>query len=134
MRKNPILNLVACVGLICAAFLATPPASAKETNEPVMSGISFDASKLDAPPHPRFRPVTIYPPFLVEEKVTGEAKVAFHVTPTGFVDEVKVLSATHDAFGGCAMSTVARMVFKPATKDGKPVDFIANVSFKFELK
>jgi TonB family protein len=55
----------------------------------------------------------------------------FMLKADGYVEEVKVESATEPAFGGSALGAVGRMVFKPATKNGVPVPVTGTVTFPF---
>jgi len=85
----------------------------------------------DRAPVPRFMPLTVFPPFLIERGVSGSATVSFKVKADGYVEEAKVESATEPAFGGSALGTIGRMVFKPATKNGVPVPVTGKVTFPF---
>lgn len=113
----------------CASTAEKPPA--RIPREPQPSNFEYFAD-FDAAPRLRFHPRTVFPPFLVNQGVHGRATVTFLITAQGYVSQTKVDSASHEAFGASALSTVGRMTFHPATKDGRPVPVAARVTFVFE--
>jgi TonB family protein len=115
----------------CASTAEKPPA--RIPREPQPSNFEYYAD-FDAPPRLRFHPRTVFPPFLVNQGVHGRATVSFLITAQGYVSQTKVDSASHEAFGASALSTVGRMAFHPATKDGRPVPVAARVTFVFEYQ
>src|SRR5436305_5563400 len=69
---------------IIAIGLFTVAANAAEPKEPLLVGLQFDG-KFEKEPKLTFHPHTVYPPFLIEKKVSGDAKIMFHLTAQGFV-------------------------------------------------
>lgn len=126
LRLWPVL-LATCLALAASSLdgASGPP------HGPDISALTIDG-KFDQNPKLKFRPMIECPPVLVEKKVSGEVQVEFHVVADGFVDSVKVQAAPDPYAGSCVMSAVSRMVFAPAQKDGKPVDFVGHVRVKFE--
>src|SRR4051812_24154419 len=110
----------------------TMASNAAEPKEPLLVGLQFDG-KFEKDPKLTFHPHTVYPPFLIEKKVSGDAKIMFHLTAQGFVDHVKVISSAHEALGASALATVSRMVFEAPKVDGKPIDSNAQITVKFVL-
>jgi len=88
----------------------------------------------DQPPKVRFVPRTVYPPFLIDQGVTGSAAISFKAGTSGYVEEAKVVSATEPAFGASALGAVGRMSFAPATKNGVAVPFAGTAMFTFALE
>ena len=116
------------VGAAMAAGAKSAPA--RKPKEPFPDNPRY-AGVFDSPPRSKFFPRTVFPPFLIEQGVSGEAIIAFRITAEGHVDETKVVEATHPAFGSAALGTVGRMVFLPAQKAGKPVSVRATVVIEF---
>ena len=126
-----VLVLATVLWAGCGAPAATAPM--RIPREPQPSNFEFYGS-FDTEPRLRFHPRTVFPPFLVNQGVHGRATVSFLITAQGYVSQTKVDSATHEAFGASALSTVGRMVFHPATKEGAPVPVAARVTFVFEYE
>ena len=108
-------------------------AAARKPKQPFPGPISF-VGDYDRAPTPRFMPMTVFPPFLIERGESGSATIVFKVKPDGYVGEARVESATEPAFGASALGTVGRMVFVPASKAGKPVPVTARVTFPFSFE
>lgn len=132
-RHTPLIVLALTV-LFCAGCESTatkPPV--RVPREPQPSNFEFHAN-YEVEPRLRMHPRTVFPPFLANQGAQGRATVTFLITVQGNVSQTKVDSATHEAFGAAALSTVGRMVFFPATKDGRPVPVAARVTFVFEYE
>lgn len=130
-RFTPFVLLPALVALALAGCASTAEKTpARIPLEPQPADFEFYAD-FDAAPRLRFHPRTVFPPFLVNQGVHGRATVSFLITAQGYVSQTRVDSASHEAFGASALSTVGRMVFHPATKDGRPVPVAARVTFVF---
>ena len=126
-----ITTVIALVTLMFVAGCATGSApSGHRAKEPLPGPFNFTGD-MDKVPVMRFMPLAVFPPFLIERGVSGSATVSFKVKADGYVEEVKVESATEPAFGGSALGAVGRMVFKPATKNGVPVPVTGTVTFPF---
>jgi TonB family protein len=130
MRTRAWSLVAALFGLLLAATNAAP---ARKPKEPKPDHLRFSGS-FDTSPKWKFFPKTVFPPFLIEEGTSGEAIISFKITAEGYVEETKVVEATHPAFGSAALGTVGRMVFTPAKKDGKAVPVRATISFAFEYE
>lgn len=132
-RHTPFVALALAALFLagCESTATKPPA--RIPREPQPSNFEFHAN-YDVAPRLRMHPRTVFPPFLVNQGVQGRATVTFLITVQGNVSQTMVDSATHEAFGASALSTVGRMVFFPATKDGHPVPVAARVTFVFEYE
>jgi TonB family protein len=122
-----IISVFAIISLAAGVVSAKPP------KEPEITTLAVEGT-FDEGPTLRFRPKFEYPPVLADKKVEGEAEVVFRVEEGGHVTEARVTSAPHPYAGSCAMSTVSRMVFTPAMRDGKPVGFEARIRVRYSLK
>ena len=60
-----------------------------------------------------------YPPLLRDADITGEVQVAFVVTEEGGTRDVRVVSASNEAFGEPALAAVRAMRFTPGELAGK---------------
>ncbi|HEX2099420.1 MAG TPA: energy transducer TonB [Candidatus Synoicihabitans sp.] len=84
-----------------------------------------------AQPTVKFLPKPIHPSELAD--VEGKAVVEFTVSPTGNIEDVVVLEATHPAFGEAAKTAVQQAVFHPGTYEGRPVSARISVPVNFKL-
>jgi len=127
--------ILAIVALAVFSGCASQGAStaAKRPKEPMPENLQF-AGSFDRAPTWKFFPQTVFPPFLIQQGVSGTATIAFRITDKGYVEQAKVADASHQAFGAAAMGTVGRMVFEPARKDGKAIPTDAKVSFTFSYE
>ena len=74
-----------------------------------------------------------YPFELRQQGITGSAVVEFIVSTTGDVVEAHAVSATHPAFGAAAVAAVYRWKFKPAVRNGRPVNVRMQIPVGFDL-
>lgn len=134
MKRTPtvVRSLLITLWLVLLAGCASaPPEIVRLPREPVPENFEFIAD-FDVAPRLRSAPRTAFPPFMVAQGVRGRATVDFLISAQGKVSRSKVDNATHEALGASALSTVSRMEFYPATKNGTPVAVAARVSFTFD--
>jgi TonB family protein len=133
-RFLPFVALLALASVLWSGCASSAPQTAlRIPREPQPSGFEYFGT-YDVEPRLRFHPRTVFPPFLVNQGAQGRATVSFLINAQGYVSQSKVDSASHEAFGASALSTVGRMVFHAATKDGAPVPVAARVTFVFEYE
>jgi TonB family protein len=132
MRRY-LIPLVALFALSLSGCASSSGPAARKPKQPFPGPMNF-AGDYDRAPTPRFMPLTVFPPFLIERGESGSATIVFKVKPDGYVEEAKVESATEPAFGSSALGTVGRMVFVPASKAGKPVGVVGRVTFPFSFE
>ena len=87
-----------------------------------------EASQYDVAPEIMVVSLPAYPRALLQERITGSAKVSVVLDSLGSVQDVTVVEATHPDFGAATMAMMQNWQFAPALKAGKPV----NVQFNFE--
>jgi len=76
-----------------------------------------------------------YPAKALEERITGKVKLCYVVTKEGTVGDVLIeKSEPKDIFDESALEYIKQYLFKPAIKDGKPVDVLIHDLVKFNLK
>lgn len=126
--------LLAGLGLmLLAGCVAPPPPVNRFAKETLPRDFEFFAN-FDRPPSLEGAPATEYPPFMLAQGVRGSVTIDFLINAQGAVSRAKVDRASHEAFGAAALSTVNRMQFAPAVRDGRPVPVAARVSFSFDYE
>jgi TonB family protein len=85
----------------------------------------------DTPPVVKVVAPVVYPFKLLQDNITGSAKVTVIVDPEGNVREVQILEATHPEFGLATRGMVQSSEFEPATKDDKPTWGIFTLEQRF---
>lgn len=79
-----------------------------------------------------FQPV--YPPSLLVREIEGSATISVLVGVDGRVRDARVVSATHPDFGRSAMRQALKAWrFKPATRNGEPVEDWITVPVTFQI-
>ena len=98
---------------------------------------AFNLSEVDQPPR-LVRAVQPRYPFEAQQKgIEGRIKVRFVVDSTGKAQEPEVVSVDPEEVAGifdeAALAVVKKYKFRPAMKNGKPVDCIVNAPIKFSV-
>ena len=76
----------------------------------------------------------VYPESLLKGEQQGNVLLSGRIDRTGKVEDLRPIAASFPALVGPAMTAVKAWKFKPATRDGKPVDIAANVGVRFRVK
>ena len=88
---------------------------------------------LTAPvPEQKFDPA--YPPDLMQARVEGRVILYAVIHADGTVGEVRVLQGIDDRLDENAKKAIARWHFRPATKNGSPIELEAVVQVPFAVK
>jgi len=74
-----------------------------------------------------------YPPVLMEQRIEGEVRLYAIIRADGSVDSVQVLRSVHPDLDRYSMEALVKWRFRPAGRNGKPVDVEAVVSIPFRL-
>lgn len=115
------------------AVVPSAPAPARQGRDVV------DVSALDRPPTLRNAAevqrilVAAYPAELRATGVTGEVQVAFVVTAEGETRDVRVVSASNEAFGEPALAAVRAMRFTPGELAGRAATARVQIPVSFTL-
>ena len=120
---------------------AKAPAETKETafdpipqRQPEFTGEYFSSADVDTKPVSKGTPAKpAYPKELKKAAVSGEATVAFIVSTEGVPGQIQIIKATHRGFGDAVAKCVTKWRFKPAIKDGKPVNCLLVYPIEFEV-
>jgi TonB family protein len=86
------------------------------------------------PPSAIFTPEPDYPPSASLAKKEGYVSIGLVVGTDGVPHDVRVVSSTDKDFDAKAIEAVQRSRFKPALKDGKPVEWPMEVQIAFHLR
>jgi TonB family protein len=74
-----------------------------------------------------------YPPVLIEQRIEGEVRLYAIIRADGTVDSVQVLRSVHPDLDRYSIEALVKWRFRPAGRNGKPVDVEAVVSIPFRL-
>lgn len=88
---------------------------------------------LSSPPSPIFQAVPVYPLEMRRAGISGEVVVGFIVGTEGIPLEAFAFSSTNIAFEAPAIEAVMKWRFKPAMKDGRPVNTKMSAPIYFRL-
>jgi periplasmic protein TonB len=91
-------------------------------------------SKVDQNPTAVKTPEPKYPVSLKREGVSGIVAVTCVIDETGKVISAKATKSTRAEFEKPALDAIQNWVFKPATKDGKPVKVRVTIPFRFSVE
>ena len=76
--------------------------------------------------------IPAYPEELRQQGVQGEVGLQVAIDEKGTVSAVKVSRPLHPYLDFAAVQAIRQWTFKPATKNGKPVPFTANITLVFD--
>lgn len=76
----------------------------------------------------------VYPEALLKGQQQGNVLLIGRIDREGNVQDLRMISASFQGFVDPALAAVRAWRFKPATRDGKPVEIAANVGVRFRLK
>jgi protein TonB len=74
-----------------------------------------------------------YPPTLVKERVEGEVVLYAVIRSDGSVDSIQLVRGIDEQLDANAMQAFSQWKFRPATKQGTPIDLEAIVHIPFRL-
>ena len=75
-----------------------------------------------------------YPPSLISERVEGEVILYAVIRRDGSVDSTQIVKGIDEQLDANSMSALAQWKFRPATKQGEPVELEAIVHIPFRLR
>jgi len=76
----------------------------------------------------------VYPEALLKGLQQGNVLLIGRIDRDGNVQNLRMISASFQGFVEPALAAVRAWRFKPATRDGKPIEIAANVGVRFRLK
>jgi protein TonB len=139
LRPLPVVALIVlsfAVGLKAAEASKSQPAV--PTKEPELPRLVVDPvyslKEVDQPPVATSQPPVVYPRTLRTQRLEGSVDVGFVVSAKGTVQDPHAVSSTNEGFEQAAIDAVKKWKFKPAMKDGKPVNTKVLVTVTFSLK
>lgn len=75
-----------------------------------------------------------YPPTLINEHVEGEVVVYAVIRRNGSVDSIQLVRGLDDELDKNAMNALSQWKFRPATRQGEPVDLEAIIHIPFRAR
>jgi TonB family protein len=81
----------------------------------------------------RKMPKPLYPEVLAKALKQGNVLLIGRIDTRGKVEDIHVVATSHEKFVEAAVAAVKTWEFRPATRDGKPVEIAANVGVRFRL-
>jgi hypothetical protein len=76
----------------------------------------------------------VYPESLSKAIAQGNVILIGLIDKNGAVQDAKAVFTTHEQFVEPTLTAVRAWVFRPALKNGKPIDIAANIVFPFRVK
>ncbi|HTR02180.1 MAG TPA: energy transducer TonB [Thermoanaerobaculia bacterium] len=76
----------------------------------------------------------VYPDNLLKTQKQGNVIIVGRIDASGHLQDLHVLSTQHRDFSAAALDAVKQWQFRPAMKDGKPVEVFANIVVRFRLQ
>lgn len=80
------------------------------------------------------QPKPVYPEDMSKGLRQGNVLLTGRIDTHGKIQDLKVVATSHEKFAEPAMAAVRSWEFRPATRDGKPVDIAANIGVRFRLE
>lgn len=128
------LAVLVCAGLALAACVKGPRMVHADTPIPEFTLQVDPSADIDT------APTMIsgrWPVFPIERAFSGEsgsASIAYTIGSDGHTRDFEVLSATQPVFADHLIIAVRNWTFRPAQKDGHPVDLRARQDFRFDAR
>ncbi len=118
------------------------PGGTGKVEQAGLSGTGFGAAGTTAPKTAQAqatpivvlsKPKPTYTPEARELRIEGDVKLEVRFTATGHVEVLQVLSGLGHGLDERAKAVAQAIQFKPATKDGRPVDQVTVIRITFQL-
>lgn len=110
MKRPFALSAALLLGVASCAFAQPMPAELEKYEEPV------------------------YPEQILKAQLQGNVNLVARIDKEGKIQNLLPLAASFQPLIEPAIAAVEKWRFKPATRDGKPVDIAANIGVRFRLK
>lgn len=76
----------------------------------------------------------VYPENLLKTEQQGNVLLFGRIDTHGRVQDIVVVATTHKDFSAPAVAAVRQWEFRPAMKDGKPIEIFTNVGVRFRIQ
>jgi TonB family protein len=122
--------------LLCACATKPPAFEGNPMPEDQVSAfmqILTQRSDYDAPPKFAHGYAPFFPAQYAKTRHWGYAALEFNIRPDGSTDEIRVVAARAPAFAQEAALAVYQWQFKPARKNGQPVQVRVRLPFTFRI-
>jgi len=117
------------IGVVLAALALLIPLSAFQNRNVYHTGEDGVS-----PPSVTYKVDPGYTPEAKEAKIQGTVVITGVVNTMGRAEEIKVSRPLDPGLDMNAIGAVSQWLFKPGTKDGKPVDVAVTIEINFKLK
>jgi len=114
--------------LLAACSTPTPTSTPSPAARPDTPGLPFGDMRFIGPAQMDQKPVASFMPSpfalraeFIKKKLLGDAVIGFIVTPDGKTTGIKIVQSSNPELAQLSAAYVARMVFRPAKADGRPV-------------
>jgi protein TonB len=120
-------------------FAAGPPEDKGAVPSPAVSelqekkGVPANMEDLDAPPTMVKSASPVYPESAKKDTLEGTVYLQVKIDKRGSVAEVRVEKGVREDLNNAAVDAMRKWIFKPPTKNGKPVEAMVVVPFRFKL-
>jgi TonB family protein len=132
MGKTLVIALVLIPNLAVAQS-GVPNSAGLPNSAPTASASPRDLQLDTVPPHVAGPIPLCSPPFHVDQHVTGSTIVSFKIAKDGTVEDIAVQrSSGAVAVDEAAKSCVAGRIYKPAIRNGQPVEFPTAAQFEWK--
>lgn len=99
-----------------------------------MSGLdAFSIADLERRPEVLNAVPPVYPESLRKARVEGSVTLAFVLSESGHIEDLRVESSTHKDFEVPALDAIRRWKFKPGLKNGEPVRTFLRQTIRFQV-
>ncbi len=113
MRQRPGLAI-----LLCALAVLASPAAEAQTRGAVQT------KQVDP----------VYPENLLKTERQGNVLLAGRIDAKGQIGDLRLVATSDDALVKPAIDAVQQWTFRPAMKDGRPIEIFANVGVRFRIQ
>ena len=128
---DTLLPMPKGLAIVCLAVALATATAQSSTQATEQSKDPSDLSKrVTAGPKALFTPSPIYPH---DRKIDGSVKLFGYVGTDGKFHDPKVVRSLDPTLDALAVEAVGRWKFKPATRDGVPVNCSLTIEMNFKL-
>lgn len=120
--------------LLVILLLCLLPACSKNKSEyAAQADAEQNFEKYDTPPEVQGLITIQYPNYARDNGIQGKVVLQIKVLASGAVADIKVSKSDSEHLNDAAIDAVTKVSFKPALRDGTPVDAIIMLPISFKL-
>jgi len=88
----------------------------------------------DTKPIPLNFPAPRYTEEARSKSIQGVVRIRLRIAANGQISSCKIISGLPFGLNGAAVQAASQVKFKPATKDGQPIEFLQRIDIEFRLR